>query len=75
MGKRRLGLETGSSSSSSLAPAVACSGGLPSKVRDGVAQGGFSGSPCLVSSACAALKRHGSGEVLGAVAVDGENRL
>jgi hypothetical protein len=51
VGKRRLGLETGSSSSSSLVPAVAYSGGLPSKVRDGVAPGGFSGSPYLVSSA------------------------
>jgi hypothetical protein len=30
---------------------VACSGGLPSKARGGVAPGGFSGSPCPVHGA------------------------
>jgi hypothetical protein len=50
-GKLRLSVVTGSSSSSSLAVAVACSGGLSSKARGGAATGGFNGPPCPVGGA------------------------
>jgi hypothetical protein len=51
MGKRQLDLVTGSTSSSSLASAVTCSGGLPSKARGRAAPGGFDNSPCPVDGA------------------------
>jgi hypothetical protein len=50
---------------------VAFSDGLPSKARGGATPGGFSSTPYLVGSTRAASNRRGSGELFGAVAVDG----
>jgi hypothetical protein len=71
-GKRWLGLTTGSSSPSSSTLAVACSGGLLSKTRDGAAPVGFGGTPYLVGDTRVASSQCGSIELCGAVAVDGE---
>jgi hypothetical protein len=72
IGKRRLSLTMGSNSPSSSTPVVACSFGLPSKARGGVAPGGFGGTPYLISGTQVASNWHGSDELFGAVAVDGE---